>query len=99
VRPTRRRSRAQRPDAHRGGRIGPSDILVNAVCPGYVETELTRQNNSPADVERITAAVPLRRLAQPREIARLVTFLAGEENTYITGQLVVIDGGSSVFKP
>lgn len=73
--------------------LGPSNVLVNAVCPGYVATELTQQNNSPAELERIAAAVPLRRLAQPREIARLVAFLAGEENTYITGQLVVIDGG------
>lgn len=73
--------------------LGPHNILVNAVCPGYVETELTRQNNSPADIERIAATVPLRRLAQPQEVARLVAFLVGEENTYITGQLVTIDGG------
>jgi 3-oxoacyl-[acyl-carrier protein] reductase len=73
--------------------LGPSNILVNAVCPGYVETELTRQNNSPADIQRIAATVPLRRLAQPQEIARLVAFLVGEENAYITGQLVIIDGG------
>jgi 3-oxoacyl-[acyl-carrier protein] reductase len=73
--------------------LAPSDVLVNAVCPGYVETELTRQNNSPADLERIAATIPLRRLAQPAEIARLVGFLSSEENSYLTGQLVVIDGG------
>ena len=73
--------------------LGPSNILVNAVCPGYVETELTRQNNSPADIERIASTVPLRRLAQPKEIARFVAFLVGEENTYITGQLLIADGG------
>lgn len=73
--------------------LGPSGVLVNAVCPGYVETEMTGQNNSPAEVARIAAAIPLRRLAQPEEIARYVGFLCSEENTYITGQMLVIDGG------
>lgn len=71
----------------------PEGILVNAICPGYVATELTRQNNSPADLERIAASIPLRRLAQPEEIARFVAFLCGEDNTYITGQTLVVDGG------
>lgn len=73
--------------------LGPDNILVNAVCPGYVETELTRQNNSPAEIERIAAGIPLRRMAQPEEIARFVAYLASEENTYITGQMLAIDGG------
>jgi len=73
--------------------LGPSGILVNAVCPGYVATELTRQNNTPAELERIAAGIPLRRLAEPAEVARLVAFLCSADNTYITGQLLVIDGG------
>ncbi len=73
--------------------LGPDGILVNAVCPGYVETELTRQNNSPADLARIVETIPLRRLATPAEIARCVAFLCSAENTYITGQTIVIDGG------
>jgi NAD(P)-dependent dehydrogenase (short-subunit alcohol dehydrogenase family) len=73
--------------------LGANGILVNAVCPGYVETELTRQNNSPDDLERIAATIPLRRLAQPEEIARFVGFLCSDENTYITGQMLVADGG------
>jgi 3-oxoacyl-[acyl-carrier protein] reductase len=73
--------------------LAQDGILVNAICPGYVETELTRQNNSPADLERIAATIPLRRLAQPDEIARCVAFLCGDDNTYITGQLLVVDGG------
>jgi 3-oxoacyl-[acyl-carrier protein] reductase len=75
--------------------LGPAGVLVNAVCPGFVETELTRQNNSPADIERLAAAAPVRRLAQPVEIARFVRFLCSEENTFITGQSLVIDGGFS----
>jgi NAD(P)-dependent dehydrogenase (short-subunit alcohol dehydrogenase family) len=73
--------------------LGPCGILVNAVCPGYVQTEMTRQNNSEAELDRIHGTIPLRRLAEPREIARFVAFLCSEENTYITGQLLVIDGG------
>ncbi|HEX4132512.1 MAG TPA: SDR family oxidoreductase [Pirellulales bacterium] len=73
--------------------FGPAGVLINAVCPGFVETELTRQNNSPADIECLAASVPLRRLAKPAEIARFVRFLCSEDNTYINGQSLVIDGG------
>jgi 3-oxoacyl-[acyl-carrier protein] reductase len=73
--------------------LGGENVLVNAVAPGYVETELTRQNNSTADLERIASMIPLKRLAQPYEIAKLVGFLCSEENTYITGQTLVADGG------
>jgi 3-oxoacyl-[acyl-carrier protein] reductase len=73
--------------------LGPYGVLVNAVCPGYVETALTRENNSPAELEEIRATIPLRRLAQPAEIARFVAFLCSDDNTYITGQMLAIDGG------
>lgn len=73
--------------------LAPHGILVNAVCPGYVETELTFVNNSPEQLAAITATIPLQRLAQPHEIAKLVSFLCSEENTYLTGQNLVIDGG------
>jgi NAD(P)-dependent dehydrogenase (short-subunit alcohol dehydrogenase family) len=68
-------------------------VLVNSVCPGFVETDLTRANNSPAQIAALAAQVPLGRLAQPAEIARLVAFLTSDDNTYITGQTIVIDGG------
>jgi 3-oxoacyl-[acyl-carrier protein] reductase len=69
------------------------NILVNAVAPGFVNTELTRQNNSPAEIEKLAAQLPLKRLAEPVEIANLVYFLASEQNTFITGQTILIDGG------
>ncbi|MDR0605723.1 MAG: SDR family oxidoreductase [Bacteroidales bacterium] len=69
------------------------NILINAVAPGFVNTELTRQNNSPEEIKNITSSIPMGRLAEPAEIARLVYFLASENNTYITGQTVFIDGG------
>ena len=73
--------------------FGPDGILVNAICPGYVATELTTKNNSPAALKTIIDSIPLRRLAQPEELARLAGFLCSEENTYLTGQSVVADGG------
>lgn len=73
--------------------FAPYGILVNAVCPGYVETELTFANNSPQQLAAIADTIPLQRLAQPHEIAKLVGFLCSEENTYLTGQTLAIDGG------
>jgi 3-oxoacyl-[acyl-carrier protein] reductase len=73
--------------------FGPDGVLVNALCPGYVETALTRQNNTPAEIAALAASIPLNRLAQPDELARVAAFLCSEENSYLTGQMVVIDGG------
>jgi 3-oxoacyl-[acyl-carrier protein] reductase len=73
--------------------LGPRNVLVNAVAPGFADTDLTRQNNSPADIAALCSLVPLGRLAQPEEIAELVFFLGSHHNTYVTGQTVAIDGG------
>jgi NAD(P)-dependent dehydrogenase (short-subunit alcohol dehydrogenase family) len=71
----------------------PYNILVNAVAPGYVNTELTLQNNTERDLRSIRKTIPIRRLAEPEEIARLVSFLCSEQNTYLTGQCLIVDGG------
>lgn len=73
--------------------LAPHNVLVNAVAPGYVNTELTRQNNSDQEIEGIKNTIPLRRLAEPSEIAEVVSFLCSARNSYITGQTVVADGG------
>lgn len=73
--------------------LAPHQILVNALAPGYVNTELTRQNNSPQDIENIRKMLPLQRLAEPAEIAEVAWFLCSDRNTYITGQVIVADGG------
>ena len=72
---------------------GGDNVLVNALCPGYVETDLTRQNNTPEQLKALCAQLPLGRLGQPDEIARAVYFLGSEQNTFITGQTLVADGG------
>jgi 3-oxoacyl-[acyl-carrier protein] reductase len=76
--------------------FGQQGILVNAVCPGYVDTDLTRKNNSSEEIAQIVSAIPLGRMAQATEIAELVEFLCSEKNTYITGQMITADGGFSV---
>lgn len=68
-------------------------VLVNAVCPGYVETDMTSKNNSPEDLALIASTIPLGRLALPGEIASVVAFLCSEDASYMTGQTIVIDGG------
>ncbi len=73
--------------------VAPYNILVNAVAPGYVNTELTQQNNTEQDLQNIRKMIPMQRLAEPEEIARLVAFLCSEQNTYLTGQCLLIDGG------
>lgn len=67
--------------------------LVNAVCPGYVDTDMTRQNNSEQQLANIARDIPLGRLGSPREIAKLVVWLCSCDNSYITGQSLFIDGG------
>lgn len=73
--------------------FGQHNILVNAVLPGFVETDLTRKNNTPAQIAELAANVPLRRLADPGEIAPLAYFLGSDQNSYVNGQCIVIDGG------
>ena len=73
--------------------FAPDNVLVNALCPGFVETDLTLRNNTPEQIENLCRQVPLGRLAHPEEVARYAYFLASEENTYITGQTTVLDGG------
>jgi 3-oxoacyl-[acyl-carrier protein] reductase len=75
---------------------GNDGILVNSVCPGFVDTDLTQKNNSSEQLKELAGKIPLNRLAHPFEIANLVSFLASEKNTYITGQTIAIDGGFTI---
>ena len=70
------------------------NILCNTISPGYILTDLTLQNNSEADLEKIKVQIPQGRLGTVEEVANLVYFLT-LENTYINGQNITIDGGYS----
>jgi 3-oxoacyl-[acyl-carrier protein] reductase len=73
---------------------GHWNILTNTVSPGFIETELTMQNNTPEDILKMLHNVPASRLGKPEEVARLVYQLT-IENTFISGQNIIIDGGFS----
>jgi 3-oxoacyl-[acyl-carrier protein] reductase len=73
--------------------LAPHNILVNAVAPGYVNTSLISQNNTKEELENIKKTIPMKRFAEPDEVAELVRFLCSEQNSYITGHILPIDGG------
>ena len=73
--------------------FGADGVLVNSLAPGYVDTELTRKNNSPEALASIIRSIPLGRMADPKELARVASFLVSDQNTYLTGQTIVVDGG------
>lgn len=71
-------------------------VLVNTVCPGFTATELTTQNNTTEQIAAIERDVPLGRMARPEEIAAAVYWLGSQENSYITGQKILVDGGFTI---
>jgi NAD(P)-dependent dehydrogenase (short-subunit alcohol dehydrogenase family) len=73
--------------------LGPFGITVNAVCPGMIGTELTRESASPERLAQIAATFPVPRLGTPREVADLICFAASEAAGYITGTSLDINGG------
>jgi 3-oxoacyl-[acyl-carrier protein] reductase len=73
--------------------FGPAGITVNAVCPGYVLTEMGASTRTEADVARWAAQSPLGRLAEVNDVAALVAFLVSDDGAYLTGQALDISGG------
>jgi 3-oxoacyl-[acyl-carrier protein] reductase len=69
------------------------NIMVNAVSPGFVLTDLTRKNLSEEEMINLSNQVPARRLAEVADISNVVVFLLSELNSYLTGQNIVVDGG------
>ncbi len=74
----------------------PWNITLNAVEPGNVLTEGVKEHQPQSFIDAQAAAVPLRRLGTPEDIAHAVHFLASDEASYITGQTIVIDGGQTI---
>lgn len=75
--------------------FGPG-ILVNAVAPGPTDTPLLDFENMPADWKALETANPLRRIGKPEEIAEAALFLAGPGSSFITGQVIGVNGGASM---
>jgi len=76
--------------AQEGARAG---ITVNAICPGYIGTDMVRAIDEKVLNERIIPQIPVGRLGEPEEIARCVVFLAGDDAGFITGSTISANGG------
>ena len=72
--------------------LGRRGITVNAVAPGFIETDMTEAIRNVAESE-IMKHVSCRRLGQPEDVAHATAFLASDEASYITGHVLVVDGG------
>jgi len=76
--------------------LAPYNILVNALCPGFTSTELTKSILSSKEIKDLSSQVPLGRFADASEIAKIAVFLCSDLNRYMTGQVLVVDGGFTV---
>jgi 3-oxoacyl-[acyl-carrier protein] reductase len=73
--------------------LGRHGVTVNAVCPGMIDTELTRESASSEDLDRLARSYPVPRLGTALEVADLICFIASEGAGYITGASLDINGG------
>ena len=72
--------------------VASRNILVNAIAPGFIDTDMTKVLSDTVK-EGINAQIPLKRMGSPKEVAKVVKFLASEDSSYVTGQVINIDGG------
>lgn len=75
----------------------PHNVRVNALALGYVRTEMSPDPTDPEEVQRWVTDVPLQRMATPDEVAPAVVFLASEASSFMTGSVIVLDGGYTVW--
>ncbi len=75
--------------------LASRNILVNAVAPGYIDTDMTAALTE-EQRKAVIDTIPLKRVAKPEEVAKVVRFLASPDSDYITGQVISVDGGMSV---
>ncbi len=72
--------------------VGKRNITINSIAPGFISTDMTEQNDK-VNQEDLINEIPLGRFGKPEEIAHLASFLCSEEASYITGQIIHINGG------
>ena len=73
--------------------LAPFNITVNGVAPGVVYTPIHERTNTPESLERLRQTIPLLRIGQADEVARVVAFLASEDASFMTGEIVAVNGG------
>ncbi|HEX8445025.1 MAG TPA: SDR family oxidoreductase [Sphingomonas sp.] len=77
--------------------FGPAGVRVNCIAPGLVRTDFARALwENPDTLKAVTRHTPLRRIGEPHEIAGAAVFLASPASTFMTGQAIVVDGGSTI---
>ena len=77
--------------------FGPSGVRVNCIAPGLVRTDFARALwENPDTLKAVTRGTPMRRIGEPHEIAGAAVFLASPASTFMTGQTIIVDGGSTV---
>lgn len=72
--------------------FAPRGVLVNAVAPGFIRTRMTESLKDEAKA-KVAELIPLGRIGEPAEVAKAVMFLAGEDSSYVTGQVLAVNGG------
>ena len=75
--------------------VASKNVLVNAVAPGFIETEMTEALSDEVK-KQILSDIPMKRYGLAEDVANVVSFLAGEDSSYITGQVISVDGGMNI---
>jgi len=84
--------------------LGPYNINVNAVAPGFIDTEMTRQTAvrrgiDPEEYKRMRAKnIPLGRVGEPRDVANVIAFLCSEDAAFVSGQIIYVKGGPETLR-
>mgnify|MGYP000897110672 FL=1 len=75
--------------------LASRNVLVNVIAPGFIETDMTNALNK-QQKEIILSSIPLKRYGKPEDVANLAAFLSSEESSYLTGQVIFVDGGMNM---
>jgi beta-ketoacyl ACP reductase len=73
--------------------IGSRNITANVVAPGFIDTDMTREEMKEEFKEKVLQAIPAARIGRPEEVAAAISFLASDDASYVNGAIIPVDGG------